>query len=351
MARRRPKRKTLPKNFAELLKAGDLAKLKAVFETCDVNAHDGGKTALAFDECPDELARWLASEGADLSAVDSCGNTPLHTRARSWSGKIAVLLELGADVKSSTASIGTPLHAAADGKHADKAAQLLARGAEVEARNKEGLTPLALALHRCTNADLVRMPALVNVLLGAGAVRTAAMKSFVERLGQAFELHREAFNPERLAEADAALDLLYQTFEVGPVPRRHVHDGKGVITVKSTKWQEQHAELWKRLVPSRGPAKTVQGEVIRVSGRISDEWERNGGANWDRDYADMARALTTYVEQGTPLDPSDVAELKSVALSLSANSGRRNERLAELAVAWVLRNPQPLVLEKPSYGR
>ena len=38
----------------------------------------GKQTAFAYDECPDELARWLVAEGADLSATDSWGNTPLH---------------------------------------------------------------------------------------------------------------------------------------------------------------------------------------------------------------------------------------------------------------------------------
>ena len=49
------KKKTLPKNFVELLKAGELATLQAVFDTCDVDARGGyaKQTALAFDECPD----------------------------------------------------------------------------------------------------------------------------------------------------------------------------------------------------------------------------------------------------------------------------------------------------------
>ncbi len=106
----------LPKIFEELLKEGDLSKLKSIFETCDLNARGGyaKQTALAFDECTDSLTRWLVAQGADLSATDTWGNTPLHTRSRSRLGRIEVLLELGADVNSGSASIGTPLHAAAD---------------------------------------------------------------------------------------------------------------------------------------------------------------------------------------------------------------------------------------------
>jgi hypothetical protein len=347
------KKKILPKNFPELLKTSNLATLQGVFETCDVGARGGSakQTALAFNECPDELARWLVSQGADLGTVDTWGNTPLHARVRSWPSNIAVLLDLGADVNAATASIGTPLHAAAASKHAENAKLLIARGARVDLRNKEHLTPLELALQGCTHAELDRMPAFVKVMLDAGAQRTPAMNIFVEKVGKSFEFHREAFNPEGVAAASAALDFLYATFGTTPVPRRQANDGVAPILVRATTWRKQHAELWDLLVPSKGPAKTVQGELIRITGRISDEWRRNGGANWDRAYAEMAGAMATYVKCGTPLGRSEVAEIESIVSSLSKRDGAGDDRLTELAVAWVLRNPKPLALEKPSYRR
>ena len=67
------KKKQLPKDFEALLDQGDLAALKAVFDSCDVDAHGGysKRTALAFDACPDALARWLVEQGADLAAPDA----------------------------------------------------------------------------------------------------------------------------------------------------------------------------------------------------------------------------------------------------------------------------------------
>jgi hypothetical protein len=346
------KRKTLPKDFEELLKKGDLATLQAVFDGCDVDARGGpGKhTALAFPECPDELARWLVERGADLSATDTWGNTPLHKRARAWSGTIAVLLELGAEVEA-TASIGTPLHAAADSKHAQNAGLLIRAGARVDAKNKEGLTPLELALRGCSNAQLDRMPALVRALLDAGASRTPKMPEMVERIGKSFEFHRQGFNPESVDAASAGLDFLYRTFDVTPVARRQMHDGETAIVVTSTTWQRQHAELWDRLVPSGGAAKTVQGEVIRIAGRISDEWERNGGGNWDADYDQMARAMIGHVQSATALAPAEVEEVESIVNLLRKRGGAGNDRLAALAVAWVLKNPNPIALDEPSYRR
>ena len=65
------KKKTLPKNFDELIKENNLGTLKNVFETCELDARGGyGKeTALSFYGVPDELVRWLVENGADIEAV------------------------------------------------------------------------------------------------------------------------------------------------------------------------------------------------------------------------------------------------------------------------------------------
>ncbi len=42
--------------------------------------------------------------------------------------------------------------------------------------------------------------------------------------------------------------------------------------------------LWQTLVTDSGQAPTVQGELIRAVGRMRDEAERNGNANWDEGY-------------------------------------------------------------------
>jgi hypothetical protein len=350
---RKAKRKTLPKNFEELLKAGDLDALRSVFEICDVNARGGNgkKTALAFAGCPDELTRWLVANGADLGATDTWGATPLHSQSGNWRGRIGVLLELGADVEAGAGNAGTPLHSAARSKRAATAQELLAHGARVDAVDREGRTPLEVALASCSNADLDRMPALVEALLAAGAKRTPEMKELVERIGKTFEFHREGFAPDGLAAADAGLAFLYETFQVPPVPRRRVHDETASITIQATVWQDQHRELWELLVPSKGAAKTVQGEVIRVTGRLANEWEGNGGTNWDQDYSQMATTLPSYLARGTPLKPAELAECQSITRDLRKSGGAGTARLAELAVAWVLSNPKPMALEKPSYRR
>jgi hypothetical protein len=346
------KRKTLPKDFESLLERATLAELKAVFDVCELDARGGysKQTALAFDKCPDDLARWLVAQGADLSATDTWGNTPLHHRARSRRSSIDVLLELGADVNKATSSIGTPLHAAADSHNAAHARLLLQHGARVNELNKDKLTPLELALRGCNNIDIEDMVLLAKVLLEAGAEKTRLMPGFVEEIGKRFEFHRSGFNSERVEAVSSALDELYKIFEVSPVPRRQMHDGKSPVVVKAKTWQKQHEELWNLLVPPKGPAATVQGEVIRISGRISHELDGNGGGNWDADYKRMADAFLEHVQGAKPLSPPDLAEAAAIIAAVKRKGGD-TARMAELAVKWVMQNPDPVKLKPPSYQR
>ncbi len=343
----------LPENFADLLVAGDLAALQAVYDERLLDARGGSarQTALAFEDCPDALARWLVARGADVQATDAYGATPLHTRARSRRSGVDVLLELGADVHASAPSVGTPLHAAASVMHVEHAAVLLAHGADVDATDGEGMTPLELALRSCENTDLPHMARLARLLLDAGARRTPAMPMYVEEIGRRFEVHRDRVAATLVVPASAALDALYRLFGVTPVARRELHDGSAPIAVTADRWQDQHAELWDLLVPGSGAAATVQGEVVRISGRIAHELEGNGGANWDEDFREMARALAGHVATGTPLPDADLAEVRSLVDALVRDGSGGSARLAELAVAWVLLNPGPLRLAPPTYRR
>ena len=348
----KPKKKRLPKTFEDSLKSGDLAELKAIFATHDLDARGGyaNQTALAFNDCPDELARWLVAEGADLMATDTRGNTPLHTRSRHWQGRINVLLDLGADPNAGSASNATPLHAAAEGYHPANVRLLLDRGAQVDALNGSGLTPLELALRGCSNNQLIRMVPLAETLLAAGAQKTPRMKTFITALGQAFEFHRSNFNADSLDATVAALERLYVLFDVPPVQRRIVHDGVSPIVVPPAPWPEQHKALWDLLVPSSGSAATVQGEVIRISGRISIEIQDNGGANWDADYRKMAAAFPAHIQTGDPASPDAIDQATAIIAQLKSGVGD-TDRLLELAVIWVQANPVPVPLPPPPYKR
>jgi hypothetical protein len=368
------KRKLLPKEFGTLLDEGNLAALKAVFDTCDVDARGGysKRTALASAACPDELARWLVENGADVAAVDRYGETPLHSRAGHWQANIEVLLELGADIDAVDSRGETPLHRAAGVGNVNAARLLLQRGARVDTRNRFGLTPLAAALQQCHNARIAGMAEIAELLLdadgppktglralaarliGAGQPGrtgvTPEMQAQVRKIGTEFEWHRPAFNPDLLEEASAGLDRLYQLFDVAPVPRRMAHDGKSPIVATAATWQERHQELWELLVPSRGAATTVQGEVIRISGRLHTETEDNGGVNWDDEFKKMADAFLIHLGSAVPLPAAELAETAETVRAIKARRGD-TVRMCELATSWVALNPEPIELPLPDYDR
>lgn len=346
------KRTTLPKDFEDLLTTADLPALKAIFEKCEVDARGdySKQTALAYDTCPHELAVWLVEKGADLEATDTYGYTPLHSRSRSIHGNIKSLLALGADVHNATPSVGTPLHAAADAQNVENTALLLEHGASVDALNKRGFTGLEQALLTCNNIDIVKTLALAKLHLKSGARISTRIGDLVTEIGKRFEFHRDGFNKDAIAEVSRALDELYELFGVEPVAKRVVHDGQSPIFTTAITWQKQHQELWELLVPSSGPAETMQGEVVRITGRIAHELDGNGGGNWDSEYKKMAEAFLTFVQQGQALPGPDMTKAASIVAEIKRKAGDPGH-LCELGVQWVLANPQPIPLPPIDYKR
>lgn len=350
------KRKTLPPEFTELLNKKDVEGLKAVMNRCEPNASGGYSkhNAFGFTGLTEEFARWLIGYGTDINMPDTFGYSPLHHLAMSPGSaeQIELYLELGADIQARSHDGCTPLHNAADHHSPDNVSALLSHGAAVSAADRNGLTPLAFALIRCSNMDIPDMVKISEILINAGAQITPEIQQYITDIGQNFEFHRPDFNPDFLPQIEEGLNSLYQLFHVPPVPVRRFHDGISPITVTSADWKDQHQELWELLVPGSGACKTVQGEVIRITGRVNDELMRNGGGNWDAQYRKMVNALLKHLESGNSLDPSSLEEAKSLASGLlSDSSGKSSVRLCRLAVDWVLKNPVPVPLGPVDYRR
>lgn len=368
------KKKLLPKDFDVQLKVGDVLVLKAIFETCDLDARGGytKQTALAFPDCPKDLMHWLVGQGADIEAKDSYGRTPLHSHSGSLKGQVETLLSLGADIQASDIYGDTPLHKACKSFNFEAVRVLCRHGAHPDALNSEKLTPLTAGLKICSNIQIKPMAAIAELFLKDNkpekkniAIRimqgftgrrddtnavTDQMRELVQAIGKNFEFHRAGFNPDSVEEVGAALGRLYDIFGVEPVPRRLMHQGQTPIVLQSADWQDQHQELWELLVPSNGAASTVQGEVIRISGRVADEIDRNGGVNWDPDYNKMMRALVAHLKSGQALTNSDFERASTVASAIRHREGAGAE-LCELAVRWVKLNPTPIALAPPAYAR
>ena len=351
------KRVTLPKEFKDLMDEGNIEALKAVYDRCELTAHDGRFslcTPLHMGGVPDELVIWLVEQGLDINIPDYYGATPLYRQAILGRDTVKLLLELGADIGKPNTYGETPLHVAAQFFHPKTVALLIEKGANVNPKNDRGQTPLDSVLTVCRGIYIAQTAEIASMLLDAGAKKTSAMKEKVENIGKDFEFHREGINPDYLEAADQGLEKLYALFDVKPVAKRITHDGVSPIKLVEGSWEEQYEQLWSFLIPSSGAAKTVQGEVIRIPGRVRDELDRNGGANWDRDYRKMLQALPQYLSLGIPLSEQELSETKELIAQVHGkdfDDEPRLDRLCQLAIAWIKQNPEPLLLEKTSYKR
>jgi ankyrin repeat protein len=149
---------------------GDRDAVRALLKQgADVSAAQGdGMTPLhwAAERGDAAMAEMLLYAGANIAAVTRIGQyTPLHLAARGGNAAVVqALLKNGADVKARATTTGaTALHLAADAGSADAVKALIAAGAEVDARESQwGQTPLMFAAAR-NRVDAIK------ALLAAGA--------------------------------------------------------------------------------------------------------------------------------------------------------------------------------------
>ncbi len=93
----------------------------------------------------------------------------------------------------------------------------------------------------------------------------------------------------------------------------------------------------------------MQGEVIRIAGRISSELYTNGGGNWDREYRKMANSFLKLLAMGNALSEEQIRGCQEFLAQLPGLYDA--DVIVEMSVAWVKLNPQPMPLGTVEYKR
>ena len=164
------KRKTLPKDFEQLVQTASDEDIKKVLGKCDINAYGGYNKGNALEfPLSEEMLRWLIEQGIDINYVDQYGYTPLLYHAgRMLSEKQAIaLVKLGADI---TATQGldreTVMHVAVKTGNLELVKCLIQAGADAEVTSRSGETPLERAFHWARTFDLIKLAPVAEYLIG-----------------------------------------------------------------------------------------------------------------------------------------------------------------------------------------
>lgn len=247
----------------------------------------------------------------------------------------------------------TALHRAARDLSAESVQRQLDAGADPDALDSWEWTPLDLVAF---GTEYWRAQEALNaaiLLIGVSAKKTIASDAASHLRREFRDAHRAHANGNlRNDQMQAFRDLLELLSVPEPVVVKPLASGEQ-ITVASQGWKQQFSELWQLLVPENGAAESVQGEVIRIAGRVGYEILNNGGGNWDEDFEAMLDAFLTFTTRGEPLPSAGHDRASQARESLRGGQFCEEDvdEITRASVAWVLLNPYRIPLPSPPYER
>lgn len=123
---------------------------------------------------------------------------------------------------------------------------------------------------------------------------------------------------------------------------------------KEYEWKKEQGRLWKELVPSDGQADTLQGELVRIAGKLTDQAYRNGNMNWDADHERMWRFIGEKIAGDPIFSPKEqelirdkIEELiRDEASPDLSGEGSPYYVVTEKVVDWCMAHPEPIPHQK-----
>src|SRR3954466_14138158 len=118
---------------------------------------------------------------------------------------------------------------------------------------------------------------------------------------------------------------------------------------KPYNWKREQERLWEALVPQTGRANTLQGELTRIAGKLTDEAYRNGNDNWDDECAQMWRFVGQHVADPDTFRPEQLAEIREAVATIirdydppqGSGAGSPDYMSPERGVDWCIAHPDP----------
>lgn len=360
-------RKTLPADIEQIIASGDVEAVARAVARCEIGAYLRGSAyepRLMHFPASEEITDFLLARGEDVNSRDRYQRTPIHARVQSRClDQIPLLIARGGDINARDTSDQTALFGVVERFPVADVSRMIAWGADplvvADSRvyGKATLVESVVAWHNFL--DTPRALAVIRLLLSVGAPvgeRVPTALRSMDRMRCTFITHGlpDHLSQSRVDEASAALSELCALFgvEQRQVQRAPVV-GETLELDPSVPALRQYEELWDLLVPDSGQCKTLQGEVIRIAGRVGHEVYDNGGINWDRSFGKLLDQYLRVVASGVSLPPDSLSRAEAAVASLktrSMNTGDVDE-ITTLAVEWVRLNPVLVELNLPDVGR
>jgi len=360
-------RKTLPSDIEEVIASGDVEAVARAVERCEVGAYlrgDAYESRLMHFPASEEITDFLLARGEDINSRDRYERTPIH--ARVWSrclDQIPLLVARGGDINARDTSDQTALFGVVERFPVADVSRMMSWGADplvvADSRvyGKATLVENVVSWHNFLDAP--RALAVIRLLLSVGAPVgegvSTALRS-MDRMRCTFITHGlpETVSQTVFDEASAALSELCSLFGVEQrEAQRAPAVGERLTFDAGATPTQMFSRLWDQLVPDSGQCKTLQGEVIRIAGRVGHEVFDNGGINWDRSFGKLLDQYLRVVASGVPLPPDSLSRAEAAVASLKGRSMSHQavDDITELAVEWVRLNPVLVESDLPDMGR
>lgn len=360
-------RKTLPADIEQIIASGDVEAVAQAVARCEIGAYLRGSAyepRLMHFPASEEITDFLLARGEDINSRDRYQRTPIHARVRSRClDQIPLLVARGGDINARDTSDQTALFGVVERFPVVDVSRMISWGADplvvADSRVYGKSTLMEYVLRQESLFDAPRALPVMRLLLSLGAPvgeRVPIALRSMDRMRCTFVTHGlpEHLTQSRVDEASAALSELCALFgveqrEAKPAPVV----GERLELDPSVPALRQYGELWDRLVPDSGQCQTLQGEVIRIAGRVGHEVFDNGGINWDRSFGKLLDQYLSVVRSGLPMPPDSVARAEAAVASLKSRSMSHQavDDITELAVAWVRLNPVLVKADLPDVGR